>query len=66
MANLGDSVEQGQPLVAIESPDAELYLQSESACTQAKVAVVKTQSDLDRASDLFEHDAIAKQEGSAQ
>ena len=66
MANLGDSVEQGQALVAIESPDAEtaesFYLQSESACTQARAAVVKAQSDFDRASDLFEHDAVAKKE----
>jgi cobalt-zinc-cadmium efflux system membrane fusion protein len=66
MANLGDAVAQGQTLVAIESPDAEtaesLYLQSESACTQARAAVVKAQSDFDRASDLFEHDAVAKKE----
>jgi cobalt-zinc-cadmium efflux system membrane fusion protein len=66
MAALGDKVEQGQPLVAIESPDAEtaasLYLQSESACTQARAAVVKTQSDFDRSSDLFAHDAVAKKD----
>jgi cobalt-zinc-cadmium efflux system membrane fusion protein len=66
MAALGDSVEHGQPLAAIESPDAEtaesLYLQSESSCTQARAAVVKTQADFDRASDLFEHDAVAKKE----
>ena len=38
------------------------YLQSESACTQARAAVVKTQADFDRASDLFAHDAMAKKE----
>ena len=66
MAKLGDSVQQGQPLMAIESPYAEtaesLYLQSESACTQARSGVVQAQSDFDRASDLFEHDAITRKE----
>jgi cobalt-zinc-cadmium efflux system membrane fusion protein len=66
MAKLGDSVEKGQALVAIESQDAEAaessYLQSESSCTQARSGMVKAQADFDRASDLFEHDAIAKKE----
>ena len=66
MANLGDAVAKGQPLLAVESQDADsaesFYLQSESACTQARAAVVKTQADFDRASDLFAHDAMAKKE----
>ena len=63
---LGDAVTSGQPLLEIESPDAEAamstYLQSEASVTQAKASLVKSQADFDRASDLYEHNAIAKKE----
>lgn len=63
---LGDSVQQGQTLVEVESPDAEAaestFLQAEAGVTQAKAARVKAQNDFDRASDLFQNNAIAKKE----
>jgi len=63
---LGDAVTSGQPLLEIESPDADgamsTYLQSEASVTQAKASLVKAQADFDRASDLYEHNAIAKKE----
>jgi membrane fusion protein, heavy metal efflux system len=63
---LGDAVRQGDVVVSIESPDADAamsaYLQSQSAITQAKANLIKSQADLDRAKDLFEHNAIAKKE----
>jgi len=70
---LGDSVAEGQPLLAIESPDADAaastYLQSQAAVTQANatltqanVALAKAQADYDRTADLFAHDATAKKE----
>jgi cobalt-zinc-cadmium efflux system membrane fusion protein len=66
MVRLGDSVTQGQPLLAIASPDADTahaaYLQAEAAVTQARSSLVKTQADFDRSTDLFEHNAVAKKE----
>jgi membrane fusion protein, heavy metal efflux system len=63
---LGDSVKQGQPMLTVESPEADAamsaYLQSEAALVQSKAAASKAQSDLDRLKDLFEHDAVAKKE----
>lgn len=63
---LGDSVQQGQTLLEIESPDAEAaesaFLQAEAGVTQAKAGRVKAQNDFDRASDLFQNNAIAKKE----
>ncbi len=70
---LGDSVVSGQPLLAIESPDADAavaaFMQSQAAVTQANagltqanVALTKAQADYDRTADLFEHDATAKKE----
>ncbi|MFN3325103.1 MAG: efflux RND transporter periplasmic adaptor subunit [Bryobacteraceae bacterium] len=66
MARLGDSVRQGDPLVAIESPDAEAavseYQSAQAAVTQAKADLFKAEADLDRSRDLFANDAIAKKE----
>lgn len=63
---LGDSVQQGQTLAEVESPDAEsaesAFLQADAGVTQAKAARVKAQNDFDRASDLFQNNAIAKKE----
>ena len=73
LVKLGDSVTAGQPLLTIESPEANAatttYQQTESAIiqanaalSQANAALVKAQADYDRASDLFQHDSIAKKE----
>jgi cobalt-zinc-cadmium efflux system membrane fusion protein len=73
LVKLGDSVAAGQPLLMLESPEANAATtacrQSESAVTQANAALsqanaalVKAQADYDRAADLFAHDSIAKKE----
>ena len=73
MVKLGDSIKAGQPLLAVESPDADgargAYAQSVAAMgqasatlAQAKSALVKVQADYDRAVDLLEHDAIPQKE----
>lgn len=65
-ARIGDSVKRGQPLLTIESPDADAaesaYRQSQASLTQAKANLNKAQADHDRASDLFEHNAVAKKD----
>jgi cobalt-zinc-cadmium efflux system membrane fusion protein len=73
MVRLGDSVTAGQPLLAVESPDADAaraaYTQSiaamgqaSAALAQAKSVLVKAQADYDRATDLLEHDAIPQKD----
>ena len=63
---IGDFVQQGSALLSIESPDVDLalstQLQADAAVTQARSGLLKAQADLDRARDLFEHNAIAKKE----
>lgn len=63
---LGDAVRQGQPLLALESPDADMamsnYLQTTAGVTQAKAGFAKAQADLDRTRDLYENNAVAKKE----
>jgi len=73
LVKLGDGVAAGQPLLMLESPDANAattnYRQSEAAVmqanatlSQANAALVKAQADYDRSSDLLEHGSIAKKE----
>ena len=66
LVKLGDFVQQGAPLLTVESPDVDAamsaYLQSEAVVNQAKSTLLKAQADLDRARDLFEHNAIAQKE----
>jgi cobalt-zinc-cadmium efflux system membrane fusion protein len=73
LVRLGDSVAAGQPLLMLESPEAnaattacrqsELAVtQANAALSQANAALVKAQADYDRAADLFAHDSIAKKE----
>jgi len=61
LAKLGDAVEQGQPLVTLDSPDADAaisaFLQAEATERQTKVTLAKTQADLTRARKLFEAQA---------
>jgi cobalt-zinc-cadmium efflux system membrane fusion protein len=66
MVRLGDSVDQGSPVLGLESADADGavagYAQAQAAVAQAKSALLKANADLDRARDLFEHKAIANKE----
>lgn len=63
---IGDFVQQGQPVLTIESSDADAAVsasqQSQSVVTQARSALAKAQMDLDRQKDLFEHGAIPQKE----
>jgi membrane fusion protein, heavy metal efflux system len=66
LVRLGDSVKRGDPLLTLESPDADATasacLQAQAALTQAKANVNKAQSDFDRATDLFQHNAVAQKD----
>jgi len=66
LVRLGDRVSAGQSLLAVESPEADAamsaYLQAEAALGQSKAALLKAQADLERAKDLYAHDAVAKKE----
>jgi membrane fusion protein, heavy metal efflux system len=66
MVKLGDFVEQGQPLLSLDSPDADAavsgYLQAEAAERQAKFALAKAETDYLRAKDLYEHRAVAEKD----
>src|SRR4051812_34950383 len=66
LVRIGDSVKRGQPLLTLESPDADAaestYRQSQASLTQAKANLNKAQADYDRASDLFDHNAVAKKD----
>jgi len=63
---LGDAVRAGQLLLSLESPDADAALstclQADGSVTQARATLIKAQSDFDRTTDLFEHNAVAKKE----
>jgi cobalt-zinc-cadmium efflux system membrane fusion protein len=63
---VGDTVRKDQPLLTIQSPDADAgmsaYLSAEAALTEANAALGKAQADDDRANDLLAHEAIAKKE----
>ena len=66
LVKLGDAVQKGQPLLTLESPDVDAvessYLQAGAALAQANANLAKAQSDYDRESDLFEHNAVARKE----
>jgi cobalt-zinc-cadmium efflux system membrane fusion protein len=73
LVKLGDGVTAGQPILMIESPEANdasaNYAQSESLITQAKaaltqanVAMAKAKADYERATTLFEREAVAQKE----
>lgn len=65
-ARLGDAVKEGQPLLRVESPEAEEAVsrtyQAEAAQSQARAALNKAQADLERFRDLYQHGATAKKE----
>jgi membrane fusion protein, heavy metal efflux system len=66
LVKVGDAVKKDQPLLMIQSPDADAamsaYLSARAAEGQAEVALGKAQADADRASDLFEHNAVARKD----
>lgn len=66
MVKLGDSVTEGQPLLSLQSPDADsamsTSLQAQAAGMQAEAALRKAQADFDRLNDLYAHNAVAKKE----
>jgi cobalt-zinc-cadmium efflux system membrane fusion protein len=66
LVKLGDAVERGQPVLTLESPDADAahsaYLQAMAAIVQSKSALGKAQADFERSSDLFAHNAAAKKD----
>ncbi len=65
-AKIGDFVRQGQPLLTVESADADSAvssaLQAQATVTQAKSILAKAQMDNDRQKDLFEHGAVPQKE----
>lgn len=66
LVKTGDAVKKDQPLLTIASPDADAatsaYVTSQATVTQAETALTKAQADFDRATDLFDHNAIAKKD----
>jgi membrane fusion protein, heavy metal efflux system len=66
LVKLGDSVKSGDPVLTLESADADAAasasLQAQAALTQARANVNKAQSDYDRSKDLFEHNAVAQKD----
>lgn len=62
----GDAVQRGDPLLSLESPEADLaaadYSRAELALTAARAELAKAQADYERVLDLFRGDAIAKKE----
>jgi len=66
LVKTGDTVKRDQPLVTMRSPDADgamsAYLTAQAAVTQANAGMGKAQADFDRASDLFEHNAVARKD----
>lgn len=66
LVKLGDAVVEGQPLLTVQSPDADAAqstaLQAHASVTQAQAALSKAQADYERSKDLYEHNAVAKKE----
>lgn len=63
LAKVGDAVEQGQPVLSVESPDADAAIAAvtQAAATerQTQAALGKADADLARTTELFEHRAVA-------
>ena len=66
LVRLGDRVEQGQPVVTLESPDAEAavaaFLQAQATERQARATLEKAEADLARATDLYQVRAVAEKD----
>jgi membrane fusion protein, heavy metal efflux system len=63
---LGDTVAEGQPLVTLNSPDADAaistYIQADATLRQAKVTLGKTDTDLERAHKLLQFQGISEKD----
>ncbi|MDD8026104.1 MAG: efflux RND transporter periplasmic adaptor subunit [Acidobacteriota bacterium] len=66
LVRLGDAVRAGQPVLTVDSPEAEVavsaYRQSLAAVIQARANLAKVTADRNRVNDLFEHKAAARKE----
>jgi cobalt-zinc-cadmium efflux system membrane fusion protein len=66
LVGLGDGVQQGQPVLMLESPDVSTLhsalRQAEANISQGKATLAKAEADLSRVRDLFEGRAIAQKE----
>lgn len=66
LVKIGDFVRQGQPLLSVESADADsavsAFQQATASVTQAKSVAAKAQLDVDRQKDLFDHGAVPQKE----
>lgn len=66
---LGDNVSEGQPLMTMDSPDADAaisaYLQADAAVRQANVTVTKTAADVQRAKNLLPFQGISEKDAQA-
>lgn len=66
MAKLGDFVDQGQPLLSLDSPDADAAVatdfQAEATERQTKFALQKADLDLRRAKELYTFEGIAEKD----
>jgi cobalt-zinc-cadmium efflux system membrane fusion protein len=66
LAKVGDAVEQGQPVLSVDSPDADAAIagsiQAEAGERQAQAALTKADADLARTTELFEHQAVAQKD----
>ena len=62
LVKIGDHVKQGDPVLTMESPDLDTalttYTQAEGSVLQAKIALTKAKSDLDRTKLLYEDGAV--------
>jgi len=63
---LADTVAEGQPLVTMDSPDADAaisaYLQADASVRQSKTAVTKFQADVQRAKNLLPFQGISEKD----
>ncbi len=66
LVKLGDAVVEGQPLLTVQSPDADAAqsaaLQAHAMVTQATAALTKAHADDERARDLYAYNAVAKKD----
>ncbi len=66
---LGDTVAEGQPLVTLDSPDADAaiaaYLQADATLRQATVTLAKTETDLERARKALDYQVISEKDALA-
>jgi len=66
LVHIGDSVQRGQPLLLVESPDADAaistLLQAQGGVNIANSTLMKAEADAERARDLFRNSAIAQKE----